>query len=615
MAGGSVGTSSLWARGAASDDRRSRPLLPHFALLLTAVAASGWIGLGASKSGDRADANAHAREPAAIAVNAGKARFKLPSSGPNDETLLVVSALAQSRGPFPIQITVRPTAHASAPDRADDGPRRASRLRSPAPNVTVIHHAAHDCERALAPPPRERVFHMLVRDGDPASRANYVAIRAALKAIGHRVLVYADSQDFDVVDGDTVKDIILAFDTLIEPLARDRFGTAHDVDGDGRFTVLLSRWLDHLGGGRYSVDGFVRVSDLDASIEAPFGNRCDMLYLSARLKVGRHLRTVLAHEYMHAVIYSEKTLRGRRDEALGVEEEGWLDEAMAHLFEDMHGFSRSNIDYRIGAFLARPEQYQLVVADYYAANLFRSHGNRGSTYLFLRWCADRYGSDLVPSLLRSELCGTAGLEAVTGSTFASLYRGWSLALYQDGWKQAGPRVTRVDPARAVDRWTALGTTSHFVVADGFPAGAVEFEVTGPAGAELQVTALPLGDDRARLDLSASLIHGASGESRLRAKVRERHGVPVKLTALLWEPLVPSAKSATRGFHGDQLDATAIATEFGTCDIPAFGELSSRPFPMGNAASRAGPLLITIIGIDAKGKRVVAWADLGGEHDF
>jgi hypothetical protein len=176
-------------------------------------------------------------------------------------------------------------------------------------------------------------------------------------------------------------------------------------------------------------------------------------------------------------------------------------------------------------------------------------------------------------------------------------------------------VTRVDPARAVDRWTALGTTSHFVVADGFPAGAVEFEVTGPAGAELQVTALPLGDDRARLDLSASLIHGASGESRLRAKVRERHGVPVKLTALLWEPLVPSAKSATRGFHGDQLDATAIATEFGTCDIPAFGELSSRPFPMGNAASRAGPLLITIIGIDAKGKRVVAWADLGGEHDF
>ena len=71
------------------------------------------------------------------------------------------------------------------------------------------------------------------------------------------------------------------------------------------------------------------------------------------------------------------------------------------LAEDCCGFSTSNIDYRVSAFLARPERYQLVVDDYYAADLFRSHGNRGSTYLFLRWCADRYGPGLLPALVSS----------------------------------------------------------------------------------------------------------------------------------------------------------------------------------------------------------------------
>ena len=66
------------------------------------------------------------------------------------------------------------------------------------------------------------------------------------------------------------------------------------------------------------------------------------------------------------------------------------------------GFPTSNIDYRVSAFLTRPERYQLVVDDYYAADLFRSHGSRGSTYLFLRWCADRYGPDLVPALVHSD---------------------------------------------------------------------------------------------------------------------------------------------------------------------------------------------------------------------
>ena len=110
-----------------------------------------------------------------------------------------------------------------------------------------------------------------------------------------------------------------------------------------------------------------------------------------------------------------------------------------------------------------------MVDDYYAADLFRSHGSRGSTYLFLRWCVDRYGADLLSALVHSRLRGAANLEAATGSTFADLYRRWSLALFLSGlepsrdkaglpedgfrsinmrapcedWELAGPRFTRV----------------------------------------------------------------------------------------------------------------------------------------------------------------------------
>src|SRR5262249_32026483 len=160
------------------------------------------------------------------------------------------------------------------------------------------------------------------------------------------------------------------------------------------------------------------------SFRSPLGNECDMMYLSAALESGPYLRTVLAHEYMHAVLVGQKGRHDGKTTGPPLEEEGWLDEAIAHLAEDRCGFSTSNIDYRFIGSLAGPEASQLAVDVYYGAALFRSHGNRGSTYLFLRWCKNRYGPELPEALVHSSLRGAANLERCTGSTFASLFRGW-----------------------------------------------------------------------------------------------------------------------------------------------------------------------------------------------
>ena len=327
------------------------------------------------------------------------------------------------------------------------------------------------------------------------------------------------------------------------PTAARTMGLARDIDGDGRFTVLLSSWLTRLAGGRHAVDGFVRGADLDPNLDAPFSNRCDMMYLSTTLATGPHLRTVMAHEYTHAVTFSARVADAARLGRPAVEEEGWLEEGLAHLAEDLHAFSRSNLDYRVSAFLSNPERYRLVVDDYYTADLFRSHGNRGGTYLFLRWCADVYGPGLLPALIRSERRGVANLEAATGLAFEELYRRWSIALFLGGlesgrdrapvggfrsinprgtfgaWNLAGPRTTRVRPDGPADTWSAAGTSSHYAVVEASPTGAVAIEVDGPSGAELQVTAIPLPADLARLDLTARASVGPDGDLRLHARIR------------------------------------------------------------------------------------------------
>ena len=563
--------------------------------------------------------------PVAVAVRDGLAKFRVPVSEAESEVLVIVSALGLSPGPFPVRLDTAPARDAGPPQQAVSSPSRPPKLRSLAAESIE--------ETAAGPPPFKRDFSLMIRDGDVASVSNYLAVQGVLRAVGKRVQVYVASEDGGLVDSELLRDLVTTFDDRIFPVAATSVGLARDVDGDGRFTVLLSSWLSRLSNGRNAVDGFVRVSDLDLAFSAPFGNRCDMMYLSTSLKAGPHMRTVLTHEYMHAVVFSGKAHQTEAGASVVVEEEGWLDEALAHLAEDQHGFSRSNIDYRISAFLSQPERYQLVVEDYYAANLFRSHGNRGSTYLFLRWCVDQYGPELIPTLIHSRLSGIANLEAATGCSFAELFRRWSVALYLSGidpeakheqwgtyrsvdvrnplgdWVLAGPRVSYVTAGGRPDCWSAAGTSTHFAVVRGASTGAVEVSVTGPRNAELQVTAVPLPTGTARLELSARTTIAADGDLRLRATIHEQNHEPVRLTALAWEPLIPPADCHSQEFRHGQLDMLGISSSFGTWALAGGAAVHSRAIRLEGVHAGTGPLIVKLVGTDMKGRRLAAWGEI------
>ncbi|QEH33948.1 Neutral metalloprotease precursor [Aquisphaera giovannonii] len=565
--------------------------------------------------------------PISVAVQGGRASLSWAAPEKGAKSLIVVSSLSRRPGPFPIELRARPLAEGSGTSvrRAPAPVEQPPRLRRFRP--------APACGPARGRPPAERRFHLMVRDGDVTIASNYVEVRGVLRAVGRRVQIYVGAEDLTTAGPDLLKDIVDTFDDRIYPAADRTTGVADDVDRDGRFTVLLSGWLGRLGGGRHAVDGFVRVTDLDPSFSPPFGNRCDMLYLNSALAPGPHLRTVLAHEYMHAVVFCGKsrTIDGGRDAAGGLEEEGWLDEAIAHMAEDDHAFSRSNIDYRVEAYLARPERYQLVVDDYYAADLFRSHGNRGSTYLFLRWCVDRYGRDLVPTLIRSRLRGTENLESATGCSFAELYRRWSVDLYLGGlggrgphgspagagagaseldeWHLGGPRATFVTPGGPPDRWSAAGTSSHFAVVDAEAPGGIEVAIEGPEAADLQVTFVPLPRGLPRLELDASLARGADGELRLRGAVRESDGQNLRLASLSWGPLIPGADPRPEAGLRGRLDMLGVASRFGTSGLPGGGILRSQPIRLTGSPPEPGPFIVRAVGLDERGRRVAAWAEV------
>jgi hypothetical protein len=574
-----------------------------------------------------------------INVQLGRAEFDVPVAGPGrgTDTLVIVSALARGTGPFPVRLDVRPApapAAARTAVAAPRPPRREVRLK-PVEPAPLPAHTQHR-------PAAGRTFHMMVRDGDVASASNYLAIQGQLCAVGDRVQVYVDASDLAGVPPETLRDLVATFDGRVFPAAAAAFGPARDVDGDGRFTVLMSHWLTRLAGGRHAVDGYVRGADFDAALDAPFGNRCDMMYLSTAIEPGAHLRTVLAHEYTHAVILTAKAFSGAAAgppaTAAGagarshLEEEGWLDEALAHLVEDLHGFSRSNIDYRVSAFLSQPVRYRLVVEDYYAADLFRSHGNRGGTYLFLRWCADRFGPALLPALIASDRRGTENLEAATGIPFDELYREWTVALYLSGLEAgairpgdyraldihgrlggcelAGPRPLEVRPGGEPACWSATGTSTQFLLIETLPgAEALAVAVSAPPEAELQVTAVPLPANMGRLELTIDRIAGQEGMPRLRVTLRERHGVAVTLSTIAWEPLAPAAHPRDARVCSGALDPAGITRAFGTASLPPHGTLETEWIRLPDDLPRDVPLVVKVVGTDAGGRRVAGWAEM------
>jgi hypothetical protein len=352
----------------------------------------------------------------------------------------------------------------------------------------------------MCTPATERRFFLHVTADRLEDEQGYVPVTGVLAGEGDLVRVYLDREtSAATVAPGLIDEIVRLLDREIIPRSRAIVGEHADIDGDGKLTVLVTGWLSRLCGGTTSLNGFVRSSDFQEGVDPPFGNHADVIYVNADLAPGAALKTLLAHEYTHAVCFSRRLAAGDGRLSLPAEED-WLNEAIAHVAERLHGGDWSNLKQRIAAFLAAPHQSPLIVADYYRAGLWRDSGCRGATFLFLQFCVDRFGERLVSDLVSGPSAGKSNLERATATRFAELLRHWAIALSEgdqlplpDSGSQGASARSR--PARI--RWTAncdpcrlelRGTAAAFIdVSSTARPGVVRIALEAAPGARLQLT--------------------------------------------------------------------------------------------------------------------------------
>jgi hypothetical protein len=563
-----------------------------------------------------------------LEVQGGRGEYVLPTGRPGEQYFLILGSVARTAGPWAVTVTTEAAA----------GPTRVARAQTET-TETWRRHVEAEAERLqrrrqgeqveadfppLPAPPAERVFHLFVKDQDFANPGSYVAVTAALRRVGRHCQVYVDRSCADDERlRAAVADAVRTFDGAVYPRARELLGAALDVDRDGRFTILFTPWLRKLQSGKTQLSGFVRSSDFYRDLAAPFGNGCDMMYLNSELEAGPHLRTVLAHEYTHAVITSEHVFAGRPPDSPGVDEECWLNEALAHLVEDTHGFGWSNLDYRVSAFLGDPGGSRLVVPDYYRSGIWRDPGTRGMTYLFLRWCSDQHGLGLMRKLTQSDLRGVDNLEAATREPFEELFRQWSAAVLASGTglkvegltplcrldlrrplgerRLCGPRFTELPLADGRQQVRLAGTGVAYLLLHS-PAGPqTRLTVTTDPGADLQVSLLRLPANTARLVLRCEDL----GDRRVRLSLTA-HGSGVTVDDVVWERLHPDGTPEDTSYCREANPRQTVGEWFGDGFV-AKGETRTGPpvlLPPQNER-----LVVKVSATDAGGHPVAAWADL------
>lgn len=575
-----------------------------------------------------------AYQPVPVMVAAdGTAAVDLPAGPDGGAYLAIVGSLALGETPHQITTTLQPIAAprplTAAPVRVETAWQDAVRTKR---QQMQRRRAAqtNDPDHVVAKFPERRSFYLFVKEDDFLNTGNYQEVVGQLAAVGKHCLVYVDQQDSaQGAMASTVADAVATFDDRVFPLARKCFGNHLDVDRNGKFTILFTHWLGNLSNGKVSLGGFVRGADLYRDVDSPFSNHCDMLYLNSNLQPGPNLRTILAHEYTHAITFSEHVFGNYLSAPAGLDEDAWLSEAVAHLAENLAGFGWSNLDYRISAYLTAPERYRLVVPDYYRAGLWRCHGSRGSTYLFLRWCVDRFGTALLRELTQSSLNGLANIETAAQTPFAELFRAWTVATCLSGLgaeanarvgpafvdfygrletrQLAGARWRTLTPGQA--EWTVAATAMIPLRVQVPPQTALRLLVEAAPSANLQVTIVRLPEELPLTELTVVPAADHVPASRCRLQLHHLAGSGVLWEHLSWErAFPPQTKSPDYLGKAYHLSAEEI---------------------MEHPASVAGQTLLTdlidlkglerttvvfkLLGTDSSGRRVAAWALAGPEQ--
>lgn len=349
-------------------------------------------------------------------------------------------------------------------DRLHDRLREAeARLR---PDRSVRGAVRARAEGALAfatPAPAlgtSRDFSILAGLTEPAT---FARATASLRFAGSHVLLYLDERASGSFTASELTALGRQFDEVLYPIDREAFGPESDVDGNGRIIVVLSPAVNALvRADECASFGYVTgyFFGFDLASTAPGSNRGEVFYAMtpdpggvhscahSAADVARVLPATFVHELQHMISFARRVL-----EADGAPEVAWLNEGLSHLAEELAAryyeskypapagrtapgqlFPDSASALMLGnlrnsyRFLVAPRQHAVAAC---APSSFCSTANRGASWLFLRWLADRHGDAAIRAMVQTGTRDARNIEQATGRSFPELFGDFVLATWSD----------------------------------------------------------------------------------------------------------------------------------------------------------------------------------------
>lgn len=311
---------------------------------------------------------------------------------------------------------------------------------------------------------------------DPlCSTSSYTTTTGKVMAVGQYSVVVSDvnspSGGFTATD---FQNIASEFDSLIYPTDVSYFGNPTDIDGNGRVIIYYTPAVNRMtapGDATTSgyVGGFFFAGDMYPPTAPPNGcyssNQGEIFYLLApdpgaiygntfdASFVREVTRGTVAHEFQHMINSGNRYVK-----TSSAYEATWLDEALAHLAEDVVGRAKAGFgDQQTVDYTALKSQPSDVQSAFFLQNLARAKyyveapdttsaivtetkasanlASRGAGWALLRYTADWFsGSDpriITRKLVAGPDTGTVNLPKAAGAPMDTLLAHWLVTLYTD----------------------------------------------------------------------------------------------------------------------------------------------------------------------------------------
>ena len=249
-------------------------------------------------------------------------------------------------------------------------------------------------------------------------------VPATCRFVGEHVFVFVENKQWDTEGGSIFQSHVDGLGELFDrhtpadpdrgifELATETFGEPSDVDGYEQIFILVLNIP------------FPTVGYFDPAVanHAVPELRRDVLYLDEfRVRRESYLaRGTLAHEFQHLIHWGHDS-----------DEDAWVNEGLSGYAEELVGYQEADPT-AVPRFLERPDRTGVGLDIWQNAAY-----NYGSTFLFMSFLAERYGSDLIRQVVAEPRNGRHGIDSAfsrlsLGEDFAGAWQEWVVANYAVG---------------------------------------------------------------------------------------------------------------------------------------------------------------------------------------